>query len=203
MVRCGSVGSGDATQARRPGERDRVARRRGRCLERRQRAGWSVLRHRPALALWPRPAEPLPIVSARRHLLLSAIRAGHSAVFLVNLSCIMWLVATGMTGRRDRTVAVALAVVAAESAVFVANRGVCPVTPLAERLGAERGTVSDIWLPECAARTLPVWSSALLALAAALHVRSFRRTAPAGRSAPSGSGSEPLTGSRGRRRPAR
>jgi hypothetical protein len=102
---------------------------------------------------------------------LVAIKAVHSAAFLVVLSAILWLVATGLVGRRDRSVAVAAALVAAEAAVFVTNDGVCPLTPLAERHGANRGGVSDIFLPDRLARTIPLWSTALVALAAALHLR--------------------------------
>jgi hypothetical protein len=102
---------------------------------------------------------------------LTVIRAVHSAILLVMLSAIGWLVATGFVGRRDRMVAIAAGLVAVEAAVFVANDGVCPLTPLAERHGARRGSVSDIWLPDVAARTLPIWSSALVALGAVLHVR--------------------------------
>jgi hypothetical protein len=107
---------------------------------------------------------------------LVAIKAVHSAAFLVVLSAILWLVATGIIGRRDRSVAVAAAFVVAEAAVFVANDGVCPLTPLAERHGANRGGVSDIFLPDVLARTTPIWSTALVALAAALHLR--RRARP-------------------------
>jgi hypothetical protein len=104
---------------------------------------------------------------------LAGIRAVHSAIFLVMLGAIGWLVATGARGRRDRSTAVAAALVATEIAVYVANDRVCPLTPLAERHGAVRGSVSDIWLPDVLARTLPAWSGALVALAAALHVRAW------------------------------
>jgi hypothetical protein len=101
---------------------------------------------------------------------LAVVRALHSGVFLVELGAILWLLVTGLVGRRDRTVAVAGGLVAAEAAVFVANSGVCPLTPLAERLGARRGSVSDIFLPDAIARTIPIWSSALVGLGVALHV---------------------------------
>jgi hypothetical protein len=110
-----------------------------------------------------------------RRITLSGIRAFHTAIFAVVLSCIGWLVRTGATGRRDRSVALAAGLVAGEVVVFIANRGVCPLTPLAEQLGAERGSVSDIFMPDVLARTLPLWSSAVLALAAALHIRSVWR----------------------------
>jgi hypothetical protein len=106
---------------------------------------------------------------------LTAIRVAHSAIFLVELSAILWLVFSGILGRRDRTVAVAGGLVAVEAAVFVANDGVCPLTPLAESLGARRGSVSDIFLPDAVARTIPLWSSALVALGIALHVRGLVR----------------------------
>jgi hypothetical protein len=111
--------------------------------------------------------------SASRAPALVAIRAAHSAVFLVELGSILWLVATGLTGRRDRSVGVAATLVAGEAAVFVLNRGVCPLTPLAERHGASKGGVSDIFLPDRLARTIPIWSTALIALGAVLHVRAL------------------------------
>jgi hypothetical protein len=77
-----------------------------------------------------------------------AVKTVHTAVFLVMLSSILWLAVSGLLRRRDRTVAVAAGLVAIEAAVFVANDGVCPLTPLTERLGATRGSVSDIFLPD-------------------------------------------------------
>jgi hypothetical protein len=105
-------------------------------------------------------------------LAITAVRSVHTAVFLVELSSILWLVVSGLVGRRDRSVAAAAGLVAIEAGVFVANAGVCPLTPLTERLGASRGGVSDIFLPGALARTIPVWSSALVVLAAVLHARS-------------------------------
>ncbi len=55
---------------------------------------------------------------------LTAIKPVHSAVFLTMLAAILWLLVTGLTGRRDRSVRAAAALVVIESAVFVANRGV-------------------------------------------------------------------------------
>src|SRR6476646_10402945 len=102
---------------------------------------------------------------------LAAIKTVHSVVFLAELGSILWLVVTGIVGRRDRSVGVAAVLVAVESAVFIANDGTCPLTPLAERYGASSGSVSDIWLPEPVARTIPYWTIPLVILAAALHVR--------------------------------
>jgi hypothetical protein len=111
--------------------------------------------------------------------LLFVIKAVHSAIFVVMLAAIGWLIATGLLGRRDRTVAVAGALVAAETVVFLTNGGTCPLTPLAERHGAARGGVSDIFLPEAIARTIPIWSGSLVAIAAVLHLRRLRSSASA------------------------
>ncbi len=111
------------------------------------------------------------VVARRRRGLLFSIRAVHSAVFLTMLSAIGWLLATGLAGRRDRSVVVAGSLVAAESVVFLANDGVCPLTPLAERFGAERGGVSDMFLPRSVAETIPIWATSLVVLGVALLVR--------------------------------
>lgn len=113
---------------------------------------------------------------------LLTIQAVHSIVFWAELVSIGWLVVTGMVGRRDRSVGVAATLVAIESAVFVANDRVCPLTPLAERFGATSGSVSDIWLPDVVARTIPYWTIPLVVLGAVLHVRGLvasRRGSPA------------------------
>ena len=106
---------------------------------------------------------------------LAVIKALHTAVFLSELASILWLVVTGLVGRRDRSVALAAVLVSTESAVFVLNRGVCPLTPLAERYGAASGSVSDIFLPDVVARTIPIWASALVVIGAALHLRGLLR----------------------------
>ncbi len=113
-----------------------------------------------------------PRIGADRHpLAVVAIKTVHTAIFLVELSSICWLVISGFLGRRDRTVAIAAGAVAVEAAVFVGNDRVCPLTPLAEHLGARSGSVSDIFLPGVVARTIPIWSSALVGLAILLHAR--------------------------------
>ena len=119
----------------------------------------------------PLPAKPQGGDQVR----LTTVRAVHSGIFLVELASILWLVVTGVVGRRDRTVGVAALLVAGETAVFLANDGVCPLTPLAEAYGAADGRVSDIFLPDRLARTIPIWSSALVATGALLHVRAWWR----------------------------
>jgi hypothetical protein len=102
---------------------------------------------------------------------IAALKTVHTIIFAGELSSIVWLLVSGLAGRRDRTVGIAAAAVAVEAAVFVANDGVCPITPLTERLGAAHGSVSDIFLPDALARTTPIWSTALLVIAGLLHLR--------------------------------
>lgn len=102
-----------------------------------------------------------------------ALKTIHTVIFAGELTAILWLVVSGLVGRRDRTVGIAAAAVAVEAAVFLANDGVCPITPLTERLGAAHGSVSDIFLPDAVARTIPTWSTALLVIAGLLHLRAL------------------------------
>jgi hypothetical protein len=132
-----------------------------------------------ASRLFPTAAEPPDTAGGvpRRHhpVAVAAVKTVHTAIFLLELASIAWLAVSGVIGRRDRTVAVATGAVGLEIAVFLANDGVCPLTPLAERLGAGRGAVSDIFLPDAVARTIPIWSTALLVVAALLHAQSVLR----------------------------
>ena len=84
----------------------------------------------------------------------------------------------GSCGRTDRRTALAGAVVAGESLVFVASGFRCPLTRLAERLGAENSGVTDIWLPGWFAHNLPAIHVPLIALALILHGRNLHRRCP-------------------------
>ena len=120
----------------------------------------------------PNRAAAAVVTDVRHPVAVAALKTVHTIIFAGELSAILWLVASGLLGRRDRTVGIAAAAVAAEAAVFLANDGACPITPLTERMGAVHGSVSDIFLPDAIARTTPIWSTALLVVAGLLHMRS-------------------------------
>ena len=82
----------------------------------------------------------------------------------------------GLRGASDRRAAIAGAIVAGETAIFLANGARCPLTGLAESLGAESGSVTDLYLPKWLAHNLPAIHVPLVALAVFLHVRNIRRT---------------------------
>jgi hypothetical protein len=113
------------------------------------------------------------VTDVRHPLAVAALKTVHTVIFAGELSAILWLVVSGLVGRRDRPVGLAAAAVAAQAAVFLANDGVCPITPLTERVGAAHGSLSDIFLPDVVARTTPIWSMALLMIAGLLHLRSL------------------------------
>ena len=81
----------------------------------------------------------------------------------------------GFVRRSDRRTAIAAGVVAGESLIFVANSCRCPLTQLAERLGAERGSVTDIYLPHWFAHNLLAIHVPLIAFACYLHTRNLQR----------------------------
>ena len=94
-----------------------------------------------------------PGAGARRALL--AIKAVHTLAWFSIESCMAYVLYAGLANRTDRRAAIAGAVVAGESLVFAANGFRCPLTDLAESLGAEHGSVTDIYLPTWFARNLP------------------------------------------------
>jgi uncharacterized membrane protein YozB (DUF420 family) len=66
--------------------------------------------------------------------------------------------------------------------IFAANGFRCPLTDVGESLGAENGSVTDIYLPEWFAHNLPAIHVPLILLAVYLHGRNLRMrgTDPAG-----------------------
>jgi hypothetical protein len=120
-----------------------------------------------------------PMVERLRRLigdrsLLIAVKTVHSAIFLSVASCILLVLADGISGRPTRRTATAALIVTGECAVFVANRGVCPLTPVAESLGPGRGSVSDIFLPDWFARHLAAITTPVFALGLLLNARALR-----------------------------
>ncbi len=87
----------------------------------------------------------------------------------------VYVLYAGLAKRTDRRAAIAAAVVTGESLVFAANGFRCPLTDVAESLGAEHGSVTDIYLPAWFARNLPAIHAPLLVLAVFLHGRNLRR----------------------------
>ena len=109
---------------------------------------------------------------------LVAIKGIHTAIFFSVFAAVVLTVWDGLRGRPTKRTAIAGSVVMAETALYVSNNQVCPLTPLAEQFGADRGSVVDLFLPRAVARQIPLvaGSSAVLALALNLRAILMRRT---------------------------
>lgn len=78
---------------------------------------------------------------------------------------------TGRTGG-----AIAAAVIASENLVFAATGFRCPLTTVAESLGVEHGSVTDLYLPAGCARNRLAIGVALLGRELFVHGRNLRRS---------------------------
>jgi hypothetical protein len=106
---------------------------------------------------------------------LTGIKAIHTAIFASVAGSILFILWDGLRQQPGRGTLVAGGVVMGESAIYVSNNQVCPLTPLAEQLGAQRGSVTDIFLPDWFSRRIPVISGSILVLALGLNVRAWLR----------------------------
>lgn len=107
---------------------------------------------------------------------LVALKAVHTLIWFSVEASMMFVLYKGLRGRSDRAAAIAAAIVAGETAVFLANGARCPLTGLAEKLGAESGSVTDLYLPKWLAHNLPAIHVPLVLLAVYLHTRNLRRS---------------------------
>jgi hypothetical protein len=106
---------------------------------------------------------------------LVAVKAVHTLAWFSIEFCMMYLLYAGFAKRTDRRAAIAAAVVGGESLIFAANGFRCPLTDVAESLGAEDGAVTDIYLPRWLAHNLPAIHVPLILLAVFLHTRNLRQ----------------------------
>jgi hypothetical protein len=145
---------------------------------RRRRSGWRRARDITLIkARLEGPAEPRPPGPGRPHgsqAALRAVKAVHTLAWFSIEACMVYVLYSGFARRSDRRAGIAAAVVAAESLIFAGNGFRCPLTQVAERMGAERGPVTDIYLPRRFARNLPAIHVPLIGLAAFLHARNLR-----------------------------
>lgn len=115
------------------------------------------------------------IPAARRIRSLAVIKAIHTGIFFSVFAAVVVTVWDGIRGRPRKRTAIAGSAVLVESALYVSNNQVCPLTPLAQELGADRGSVVDLYLPAAVARRIPVVAGSSAALALVLNLRALRR----------------------------
>lgn len=116
-------------------------------------------------------------MSAKTNLrLLRVVRLVHTAIWAAVEGALVYLIFSGITRRSNRLVAGSAAVVAGETLLYLANGMKCPLTEVAESLGAESGSVTDIYLPGWLARNLPVIHAPLILLVLYLYRPTRTRT---------------------------
>lgn len=141
--------------------------------------GVRVLEREPRRPLWS-GVLTAPIASRipdrRRPAALVGIKAFHSVAFFSISGLIVVYTWAGITGRGGRGATLAGLVAIAESAIYGSNNLVCPLTPLAEDLGAASGSVTDIYLPDWLSRRVPLFGGGTLLVGLGLHA--WRRLRP-------------------------
>lgn len=127
---------------------------------------WSGVLTRPLARMIPSGLERETLV---------AIKGIHTVLFFSIAAALVLTLWDGLRGAPSRRTALAGAVVAAESGIYVSNNQVCPLTPLAEEFGAERGSVVDMFLPAAVARRIPLVAGSSAILAVLLNIRAMAR----------------------------
>ena len=110
-----------------------------------------------------------------RRTTLAAVKLVHTFAWLSIEACLVYVLRAGIRRRSDRRVAIAAAVVGSGALAFAANGFRCTLTQVAERIDAERASVTDINLPRCLADTLPAIRVPLILLVGYPRVRNLRR----------------------------
>jgi hypothetical protein len=135
-------------------------------IQSRRAPAWSGLITGPLARVTPASARPA---------VLTAIKAIHTAIFVgvaVQIAMVVW---DGLRQRPGRGTVAALAIAFGESAIYASNNQVCPLTPLAEELGAADGSVTDIFLPESVSRRIPLVGGSALLIGLGLNLRAWMR----------------------------
>jgi hypothetical protein len=109
-----------------------------------------------------------------REAALFTIKAVHSLIFLFLQTSIFYVLYKGLRGETDRKAGIVTAVIGAECAIYAGNGFRCPLTAVAEDLGAESGSVTDIFLPKWLAANVANIYFPLFVIALCLHGRNLR-----------------------------
>lgn len=78
--------------------------------------------------------------------------------------CLIYILYCGITRTYNWTLLLALSVIVIEGLALLLNKGRCPLTTLAENQGAEKGSITDIFLPPWLARNVFRFATALFCI---------------------------------------
>ncbi|XUX00524.1 MAG: hypothetical protein TUN42_00675 [Dehalogenimonas sp.] len=93
----------------------------------------------------------MAVTRARRILFIKAI---HSIAFWWMFACFVYNVYAAATATFTWVLAVTYGTHLTEGVILIFNRWTCPLRIMAEKVGAENGQISDIFLPKCLAEHL-------------------------------------------------
>jgi hypothetical protein len=85
-----------------------------------------------------------------------ALRAAHTFIAVAELTCLGYIWTCALTGRRDRRLWWAIAILTAEGAGLVIGRGSCPLGPIQQRLGDPVPLFELVLPPVWARRAVPL-----------------------------------------------
>src|SRR4030067_2498118 len=94
---------------------------------------------------------------------LSLLKWFHSLIAFFMLACLIYILYAGLTATFNIFLLVAIVTILIEGVAISLNKWQCPLTTLAERHGAEKGSVADIFMPGIIARNLFKWSPSIFA----------------------------------------
>jgi len=80
------------------------------------------------------------------------IKSIHSLIFFVISACLIYVLYCGITKTYNLMLVLAISAIIFEGVALLLNQGRCPLTTFTERQGAEKGSVTDIFLPAWMAR---------------------------------------------------
>jgi hypothetical protein len=98
----------------------------------------------------------------------------HTAIFWFLSACVLYTLVSAVANTVTWLTWVAAGLVVLEGVVLACFGWICPLTLLAERLGAARGSVADIFLPKWFAdRIFPICTTTFLVACLVLAARLF------------------------------
>jgi hypothetical protein len=101
-----------------------------------------------------------------------ALRAGHTLLAAVELSCLGYVWLCALTDRRGRALWAAIAILLAEGVALAIGRGDCPLGPLQERVGDPVPLFELVLPPRAAKAAVPVLAGIAGAGVVVIGVRS-------------------------------
>ena len=87
----------------------------------------------------------------------------HSVIAFFLMACLIYILYAGITATFSVFLPVAIATILVEGVAISLNKQRCPLTTLAEKYGAKKGSIADIFMPKIIADNLFKWTPFLFA----------------------------------------